>query len=251
MGNLPAVFVKKNNKKFAVNKSQNQIFMASPAQRQITWRTDILPKATQKALELLSREAWLKKAPWYLAGGTSLALQAGHRGSVDLDFFTTQGKFNNSALLARLNSKNWLTTTNEEGTIYGELLGAKVSFIAYSFFKPALPFLCFGNVKVLQARDIAAMKVIAISQRGKKRDFFDLYWCCKNIESLEEIVLRLKTQYPDVAHDFHHILKSLTYFVDAQKDPLPKILFKASWPEVKKFFQKEVPVIAKKIIALN
>ena len=225
--------------------------MESPAQRQITWRTDILPGATQKALGLLGRQTWLKKSSWYLAGGTGLALQAGHRSSVDLDFFTTQGKFNNSVLLTRLNGQNWLTTTNEEGTIYGELLGAKVSFIAYSFFKPALPFLYFGNVKVLRAQDIAVMKVIAISQRGKKRDFFDLYWCCKNIESLEEIISRLKTQYPGVAHNFHHILKSLTYFTDARKDPLPKILFRTSWPEVKKFFQKKVPLIAKGIIELN
>ena len=215
------------------------------------WRTDSLPRTTCKALELLSQQAWLKKSRWYLAGGTGLALQAGHRTSVVLDFFTVQSKFNNSALLAKFDKKTWVTKTNEESTIYGELLGAKVSFIAYSFFKPALPFLYFGNVKILQAQDIAVMKVIAISQRGKKRDFFDLYWCCKNVQPLEKTILSLKTQYPMVAHDFHHILKSLTYFTDAQKDPLPKILFKANWPQIKKFFQKEVSAITKKIIELN
>ncbi len=202
-------------------------------------------------MELLSQQTWLKKSNWYLAGGTALTLQAGHRTSVDLDFFNLQGKFSNSVLLSHLNNKDWKTTTNEEGTIFGELLGAKVSFIAYSFFKPALPFLYFNNVKILQVPDIAAMKIVAISQRGKKRDFFDLYWCCKNIQPLEKTILNLKTQYPILAHDFHHILTSLTYFVDAEKDPAPKILFKASWSDVKKFFQKEVAFAAKRIIKLN
>lgn len=219
--------------------------------RPYNWRTDTIPRTTCKALELLSQQTWLKKSHWYLAGGTALTLQAGHRTSVDLDFFTTKSGFSSSALLAKFDKKIWTTTANEESAIYGKLLGGKVSFIAYSFFKPALPFLYFENVKILQAQDIAVMKVIAISQRGKKRDFFDLYWCCKNVQPLEKTILNLKTQYPTVAHDFHHILKSLTYFTDAENDPAPKVLFKANWLEVKKFFQKETVAITKKIIQLN
>jgi len=92
------------------------------------------------------------------------------------------------------------------------------------------------------------MKIIAISQRGRKRDFFDVYWCAKNIESLENIIKRLSVQYPSVAHDFHHILKSLVYFEDAESDPEPEIYFKAGWQEVKEFFKKEIPVITNRII---
>jgi len=92
------------------------------------------------------------------------------------------------------------------------------------------------------------MKVIAISQRGRKRDFFDLYWCAKNLEPLEKLIGRLKTQYPSVAHDYHHILKSLVYFHDAENDPEPMIYFKASWKEVKNFFKKEIPIITQKMI---
>ncbi len=92
------------------------------------------------------------------------------------------------------------------------------------------------------------MKIVAISQRGKKRDFFDLFWCAHNVEPLENIIVRLKEQYPSVAHNYHHILKALVYFNDAEIDPDPQIYFKANWKEVKKFFTKEVPIIAKKIM---
>jgi adenine-specific DNA methylase len=95
------------------------------------------------------------------------------------------------------------------------------------------------------------MKIIAISQRGRKRDFFDLFWCAKNVESLEKTIKRLKKQYPTVAHDYNHILKSLVYFADAEADPMPEIFFKASWKEVKDFFKKEVLKIMADVVGLN
>ena len=92
------------------------------------------------------------------------------------------------------------------------------------------------------------MKITAISQRGRKRDFFDLYWCANHVEPLEQIIKRLKVQYPSVAHDYHHILKSLVYFADAEGDPEPIIYFDSNWRKVKKFFTKEVPQIALRIM---
>ena len=197
----------------------------------------------------MSQQAWLGGADWYLAGGTALALQARHRRSVDLDFFTTKKDFNKLELLNNfLGNLDWKTTFNRKNTIYGELFGAKISFIAYPFFIPKQEFIDYGSIKILSSLDIAVMKMVAVSQRGRKRDFFDLYWCAMNIEPLEETVKRLKIQYPTVAHDYHHILKSLVYFVDAESDPEPEIFFKASWPEVKNFFEKEIPVITNNLI---
>jgi hypothetical protein len=51
-----------------------------------------------------------------------------------------------------------------------------------------------------------------------------------------------------VRQNLTHILKSLVYFTDAESDPEPEIYFKVSWQEIKKFFKKEVPAIADKII---
>ena len=103
---------------------------------------------------------------------------------------------------------------------------------------------------MLAPLDIAVMKVVAISQRGRKRDFFDLFWCAKNLEPLEKTLKRLRMQYPSVAHDFNHILKSLVYFKDAQADPSPEIFFKATWKEVQNFFEKEMPFLATKLVNL-
>lgn len=223
--------------------------MDTDFKKQIALNLDILHLKTKKALVFLSKQSWIGKIEWYLAGGTALALQVGHRKSVDLDFFTTKPKFNSKSVLDKfLNNSNWQTSFVEESTIYGELFGAKISFIAYPFFIPKQKFIRYGSIKILQPLDIAVMKIIAISQRGRKRDFFDLYWCAKNIEPLEKLIKRLKTQYPLVAHDYHHILKSLCYFNDAESDPSPEISFKAEWKEVKKFFREDVKNISEQLL---
>lgn len=215
------------------------------------WHTHILPRATEKALKFLAQQQWLEKSDWYLAGGTAMALQTGHRQSVDLDFFSKQKTFVASHLIDRFVRKDFMPDIIREGTIYGRLLGAKISFIAYPFFVPKQKPRFYGTVRILQLLDIAIMKIIAISQRGRKRDFIDLYWHCVNKEPLFEIVRCLPSQYPYIAHDYHHIIKSLTYFDDAEKDPMPKLFFKASWGGVKKYFQAEVPKVAREILKLS
>ncbi|MDO8575170.1 MAG: nucleotidyl transferase AbiEii/AbiGii toxin family protein [bacterium] len=208
-----------------------------------------LPKETKKALDFLSEQEWISESGWYLAGGTALALQVGNRLSIDLDFFTTENSFENEDLNKRFSgNKDWIEDINKKNTVYGKLLGCKISFIAYPFFIPKQEFMEYGFVNILKPKDIAVMKVIAISQRGKKRDFFDLFWIVKNLEPLIDIIKRLKGQYPSVAHDYHHILKSLVYFDDAESDPEPVINFEANWKEVKDFFSKEIIQITKELV---
>lgn len=215
----------------------------------IIWHHDTLPPKTKKALDILSKEEWLSESGWYLAGGTALTLQVGNRKSVDLDFFTTKKSFLSKRLISHFKkSQNWKIELEENDTVYCTLNGAKISFIAYPFFIPKQKFSLYGSIKVLNPIDIGVMKITAISQRGRKRDFFDLYWCANNIEPLEKIIKRLKVQYPMIAHDYHHILKSLVYFEDAENDPEPEIFFSANWKQVKNFFKKEVPLITLRII---
>lgn len=215
------------------------------------WRTDILPTKTKKALDFLSAQEWLKSGDWYLAGGTALALQVGHRQSVDLDFFTPAKTFAPISVTGNFLDDVWKAEIVKEGTIYGEVFGAKVSFIAYPFFVPVLPKLKYGSVAVLDKDDIAVMKIVAISQRGRKRDFFDLFWHVKNVTPLVSVIRKLPYQYPSVAHNFHHVIKSLTYFEDAEREADPLIFFSVSWNEVKNYFRAEVPPLAKKLIGLD
>lgn len=221
--------------------------------KKIIWHFDAMPKKTIKVFKYLSRQKWLDNSGWYLAGGTALALQVGYRQSVDLDFFTESksGKIDNTKILEYLKSSGeWFTDVDSEGTIYGELQKAKISFITYPFFSPAQPFVRYGTINILNKEDIAVMKVVAISQRGRKRDFFDLYYCANNILPLEEIMIRLKIQYPSVAHDYYHILKSLIYFADAENDPEPNLLIDLDWKTVKKYFEKEIPALTKKLLRI-
>ena len=225
--------------------------MAIAFPQEVDWHFTTIPRATKKALDFLSTQDWLRRSKWYLAGGTALALQTGHRVSVDLDFFTPQADFNTGRLVNRFQSVDWQTTSLREGTVYGTLLGAKVSFIAYPFFVPDAPPHWYGSVRVLDARDVAVMKIIAISQRGRKRDFFDLYWYVHHREPLIQVMKRLKRQYPSVAHDYHHIIKSMVYFADAEEDPMPRLRFQASWRQVKLFFKQEVARCAKELLGLK
>ena len=249
MGKLFASDFERRGLAFASPKTGNKKFMvSSPSKKEIAWHTEILPGNAKKALDLLAQQKWLKNTEWYLAGGTALALHVGNRQSVDLDFFLPKNDFRIAAVLKHFDGMNWETSVAKEGTIYGKLLGAKVSFIAYPFFVPKQSPGWYGNVRILQPTDIAVMKVIAISQRGRKRDFFDLYWCVKNLESLEQIMRRLNTQYPTVTHNYHHIIKSLVYFADAEADPTPRLMFRANWKEVKRFFQNEASELVKKLV---
>jgi len=214
----------------------------------MNWHIETLPKPTKKALEYFKDKPWLDKNNWYLAGGTALAMQVGHRVSVDLDFFTPAKTFLPQEVVREISPGVWESEIIKEGTIYGKVSGAKVSFIAYPFFLPAESFLFYEKLPVLDKRDIAVMKIIAISQRGRKRDFLDLFWIAKNSEPLSTILPRLKEQYPGVAHDYQHILKSLMYFADAESDPMPELYFSTTWEEIKSFFNREVPVLARKLI---
>ncbi len=205
------------------------------------WHLEVLPDETRQALLTLADASWLKDSSWYLAGGTALALSVGHRSSVDLDFFTTDGSFSTASMTERLSIPEWTTDILQENTVYGRLHGAQVSFIAYPFFVPRAQKRQYGNVAVLAPEDIAVMKIVAISQRGRKRDFIDLFWYCTHSEPLEAVLRRLPDQYPSVAHDYHHILKSLVYFADAEEDPMPNLHFKTDWKTIKQYFLREVP----------
>lgn len=225
--------------------------MAGSHKGGLNWQISTLPRNTKKALDVLGGQNWLKKSQWYLAGGTALALQVGHRQSMDLDFFNPQKDFSVGKLLGHFKKNEWQTDLLREGTIYGRLNGSKVSFIAYPFFVPRKPFHQYGCVRVLDVKDIAVMKIIAISQRGRKRDFVDLYWHMIHNESLMEILRRLPEQYPAVTHNYHHILKALEYFADADGEPMPRLFFEANWKEIKKFFRDETLKAAKQILRLD
>ena len=175
---------------------------------------------------------------FYLAGGTSLALQLGHRQSDDLDFFT-QSEFLPDRITEQMQHLGTLSVTQEEPrTINAVLDNVKVSFLSYPY-PLAFPFLVLDGLLLADERDIAAMKLSAIAGRGAKKDFFDVFFLLKKY-SLAEILGFFETMFIDKQYNRLHILKSLVYFEDAEQDPDPIMVIQIHWNEVKEYIAKEV-----------
>jgi len=167
---------------------------------------------------------------FYLAGGTALALQIGHRQSIDFDFFLT-GDFNISELDDYLSTiGKFQRIAEEKNTLHGLLEGINISFIGYKY--PLLEKPIEDDfIRIANLIDIACMKLSAITARGSKKDFIDLFFILKSY-SLEELFkyFEKKYQLPDYEYV---LLKALVYFTDAEEDPMPVMLTKVTWEDVK------------------
>lgn len=173
--------------------------------------------------------------PFFLVGGTALALQLGHRVSIDLDLFTPE-PFDKDAL-TELMSNTFEFTVESEGPniLITYINDVKVDFVKMSY--PILfPSKTEEGIRMLDLRDIAPMKLKAVTQRGSKKDFFDIFFLLTLI-SIEEMLLLFKEKFRQ--HEVFHVIKSLTYFEDAEAYPDPVVFDeKITWMMVKSEIQK-------------
>jgi hypothetical protein len=176
-----------------------------------------------------------------LAGGTALALQLGHRISHDLDFFTPED-FNIDIAIAAIRKTGlpYRVTSEGKGTLNTEIDGIKVSLLRFDHPFLEKPLLVDG-IPIAGILDIAAMKVIAISQRGLKRDFVDLYFILQE-KPFHRIAEHMVKRFGPERVPPLHIGKSLVYFADADGNPEPAyIKGKAvNWVDIKTFLQQHV-----------
>ena len=163
-----------------------------------------------------------------LVGGTSLALQYGHRTSIDLDFFGTFDiDISFSDILQRYGQ---LSVIKEASKIKIYLLdGVKVDFIYYDYPWLDEPLRVDG-LTLAVPEDIAAMKVNAIEGRGSKKDFIDLYYLLQHY-TLDEILDFYRQKYS--GHSVFRALMSMSYFDDAEMQPMPRMFSQVSWEEIK------------------
>lgn len=203
-----------------------------------------LSQSTRQNLALLSKLHSIKD--FYLAGGTACALRLGHRLSFDLDFFTPK-RFNSSSLARQIEKLgNFQVEQRLPDTLLGKLTGEKISFFTYSY--PLIGKLEeFEGIMMADLPDLAAMKIEAISGRGKKRDFIDLYFLSQKI-SLQKILNFYDRKYQVLAVNLYHLLRSLVYFIDAEKEEMPQMITPVSWEQVKEFFTAEVKKISEELL---
>jgi hypothetical protein len=186
-------------------------------------------------LALSNRMGFLEEFSFYLAGGTGLALQLGHRKSFDFDFFTNRD-FSADELSALIGRHDMAAKgeIRSHGTLHCMLEGIKLSFIFYDAIL-SFPMLKFNSLDVADWRDIGAEKVRMVADRGQKKDFYDLYFSFSLLGIGPLLELSVKKFGKSV--NYFHLLKGMTYFGDAEKDPEPMLLDRSvTWDEVKQFF---------------
>jgi len=202
---------------------------------------EILTPGTRTFLGTTIAQAASIQEHFYLAGGTGLALHLGHRESQDLDFFSPDS-FQIDPIIGFIREQNGKILIAEEGTIHAILETVKVSFLYYPYPLISSPE-TYGAVSVAGIPDIACMKFIAISQRGEKKDFYDIYEML-HLYTLPQIKDMLFKKYGEDTVNIYHIGKSLLYFDEAEATPIPRSRKDLEWETVKAFLRSRSEEIA-------
>ena len=197
-------------------------------------QTQTITPDTLELLKKLSNQPALSQTR--LVGGTALALQYGHRQSVDLDFF---GVFNSlDELIDLTSSVGDIVILNKTASILQLTINQiKVDYVDYGRYKWIDEPIQEDNLILASDKDIAAMKVNAIIGRGTKKDFIDMYVLLQHY-SLSDILQFYKQKYPEYSE--YRALLSLTYFDDAELQPMPKMFIPDTWEQMKQTIIYEV-----------
>ena len=185
-----------------------------------------------QTLALLRRlQALPELAETRLVGGTALALQLGHRISVDLDVF---GKWDYTEDLRQILSSVG-KVEKESGKPDGRMAfffidGVKVDFVSYEMYEWLEPPVMEDGVRLAGIKDISAMKINAIINRGSRKDFVDIARLMDDY-SLECMLGWFLQKYPGANPAL--AFRSLSYFVDAETMPMPRMMIPFDWDEAK------------------
>ncbi|MDD4460386.1 MAG: nucleotidyl transferase AbiEii/AbiGii toxin family protein [Proteiniphilum sp.] len=173
-----------------------------------------------------------------LVGGTALALQLGHRLSIDLDFF---GTWQDRNLQPALESCGAVIRTGGSGRLqFYEIDKVKVDFVTYEcpwLRNPVVE----DEIRMAHIEDIAAMKLEAVTSRGKKKDFMDIAFLLDQFDIRRMLDLYQK-KYPSGLMLL--VLRSLVYFDDAEDDPMPMMLKPLDWETTKERIRQAVRQVA-------
>ncbi len=193
----------------------------------------IAPKTFTLIQELQSIHSFQK---FYLVGGTALALQLGHRNSIDIDLFT-QDNFSNETIVNILREKYEVQEVfSRNNTIISLVDNIKTDFIKYNYpilFSPITE----EGITFLSKEDIAAMKIHAIIQSGKRlKDFIDIYFLLQYL-TMQQMLVYFEQKY--TYSNAMIAMKAINYFddIDENIDP-PKLLKPLPLQQIKQRIQE-------------
>lgn len=185
----------------------------------------VLPTYSYELLRRLSENPGFTK--FYLAGGTSLALQIGHRRSVDLDFFSSE-PFSSNITSELKDGYTAIAVSNNSIELIVE--NTKVMFWYFAF--PVIKELIKVESLILaDPVDIGLMKLLAIQGRTTKKDIIDLYFIDKEIIKLEDLLELFESSYKETSFNSYSSLKSLFDIDKLKNDPMPEMLKEVDFHE--------------------
>lgn len=203
--------------------------------------TNAVSADTLRGLKRLGESGVLGQA--YLAGGTALALHLGHRVSYDLDFFTPD-VFEENAMVNKIAlAGEFVADKVDWRTVLGTFEKMKFSLFYYEYPLVA-ETVEFEGIRIVQPPDTAAMKLLAISDRGMKRDFVDLYFM-RDMFPLEQVFEWYGQKFGRLEERRYHLLRGLAYFEDADQDKQLNMIAPMDWDQVKEYFTDEVKRLTK------
>lgn len=197
---------------------------------------EVLPKSQLKVWNQINTEAkYLKVNGYYLAGGTALALQLGHRRSVDFDFFSRKPERADSVLSRLKRFPNYILRERDSDTVHAEISGVKLSFIGAYQYSTIENLLEIDGIRMASVIDIALMKLLAVTHRATLRDYIDLAAIIRGSLPLKTLLQKSKQKY---GRSFNVMLplKALVSFNDLDEE-MPLLLDKSlasSWREILK-----------------
>ena len=193
----------------------------------------VVPDLLELLKKLMSENLF---SEFNLVGGTSLALQLGHRNSIDIDLFGNQD-INQILFEEKIREYGKVEISqSSKNILITKINDVKVDFVNYKY--PLLKeFLVIDTIRMLSTQDIAAMKLNAIMGRGSRKDFIDLYFLLNEF-SMKEILNFYTQKFNDGS--IFLVQKSLTYFQDADIQPQPKMFKEFDWEICKQKILEEV-----------
>lgn len=180
----------------------------------------------------------------YLAGGTAITVHLGHRTSRDIDLFTRQPTGDLEAVRSRFVELGEAEVDSlTDAALRGRVGSVPVDVVRYPY--PLLNPTVEGprGFAVASLEDLCVMKLAAIARRGIRRDFWDLYEILDSGSlTFQQSLASYTRRYGVKESDLYHVLRSLTYFDDAEADPLmPEGLAMEKWLAVRQYFLDNVP----------
>ncbi len=208
---------------------------------------EALTAETRQAFQTAATLPFIRR--YYLAGGTGLALHLGHRFSVDLDFFSDAadavGPDERAILRAAFDDPSLTIGLDKDMTFVANWREVGLSFFRLALYPLVQEPLLLEGIPVATIEEIGAMKLAAVMARGTRKDYIDLYFILQQTP-LERLFEVAAVKYARVRTFAVSAVRALTYFVDADATPMPRMIQRASWSTIKRFLEQQALAAGRK-----